>query len=227
MIEDVDQRLKDWIGSLLPDIAVAMTAPVDEGSEPLVSLYLLDLSPSSPARGPRRSPLQIKLGYLVTTWAAAPETSHSLLFQLLFAAMQEPEFEVELTAPSGQFWQSCGVVPRPAFMLRVPLRFDRPEARVVPVRSAVEINAAPLAAMAGILMGPDNIPIANARVELPGLRLAAQTDNRGRFRFPGVPVNIGVHHLRVQARGSEFVVEARHNPGAPEPLIIHINPEDV
>lgn len=227
MLEEVNQRLRDWVGSLLPDVAVALSAPVDEGVATHVSFYLLDLRPSSPASGPRRSPLQIQLGYLVSTWAAESEASDSLLLQLAFAAMEEPGFEVELATLPAQIWQSFRVLPRPAFMLRVPLRYERPLQPGVPVRSAVEIHASPLAALGGVLLGPNNQPIANARVELPGFRLVARTDNQGRFGFAGVPANVSGQRLLIQARGREFAVEANRNPGAREPLIIHINPEDV
>ena len=73
MIEDVDQRLKDWVGTVLTDTAVSLSAPIDQGAEPLVGLYLLDMHPSPPAKGPRRRPLQILLRYLVTTSAEHPE----------------------------------------------------------------------------------------------------------------------------------------------------------
>ncbi len=226
-MEDADQRLKDWVDTLLPGTAVTLSAPADKGVAPLVGLYLLDLHASPPAKGPRRSPQQIELGYLVTAWAPSPEESHSMLWTLVFGAMEVAEFEIDLTPISGQLWLAFGVVPRPAFMLRLSLRRERPEESVRLIKSAIELNASPMASMAGLLLGPNEVPIANARVSLPVLRLTARTDERGCFRFGAIPSNTAVQRFHIQARGREFMIEANYRVGDLEPLIIHINPEDV
>lgn len=226
-LEDPDQRLKDWVNALLPGTAVALSAPADQGAAPLVGLYLLDLHASPPAKGPRRSPQQIELGYLVTAWAPSPETSHSMLWALVFGAMEMAEFEVDLTPISSQLWQAFGVVPRPAFMLRLSLRRERPEEPVRLIKSAIELTASPMESMAGLLLGPHEIPIVNARVSLPGLRLTAHTDERGCFRFAAIPCTTAVQRFHIQARGREFMIEAHYRAGDLEPLIIHIDPEDV
>ena len=227
MIEDVDQRLKDWVGTVLTGTAVSLSPPVDHGAEPLVGLYLLDLHPSPPAKGPRRRPLQILLRYLVTTSAEHPEAAHAMLWALVFAAMQEAEFDVDLEPVPASLWTAFGILPRPAFMLRVPLRFARPQEDVTFVQAPIEVQHLPLAGIGGVLMGPNEIPVANARVELPAHRLATRTDGQGRFWFAAVPAKPGVKHFRIQARGRDFAVETEHKAGDQEPLIIHINPGEV
>lgn len=224
MIDDVDQRLKDWVGAVLSGTAVSMSPPVDQGVEPLVSLYLLDLHPSPPAKGPRRRPLQILLRYLVTTSAEHPEEAHSMLWTLIFAAMEEPGFEVDLEPVSAALWTAFGSLPRPAFMLRLPLRFARAQEDVKFVQAPIEMQHSPMVGMGGVLMGPNDIPIANARVELPAQHLATCTDAQGRFWFAAVPAKPAVKRFRVQARGRDFAVEAECKAGDQEPLIIHINP---
>jgi hypothetical protein len=95
------------------------------------------------------------------------------------------------------------------------------------IKSAIELNAYPMASMTGLLLGPVDIPIANARVSLPGLRLRAHTDARGCFRFAAIPSTTAVQRFHIQARGREFMIEAHYRAGDLEPLIIHIDPEDV
>ena len=222
-IEDVDQRLKDWVGTVLTGAAVSLSPPADQGVEPLVGLYLLDLHPSPPAKGPRRRPLQIQLRYLVTTSAKQPEEAHSMLWALVFAAMEEPEFEVELEPVSSSLWTAFGAPPRPSFMLRLPLRFARQQKDVKFVQ-AIEMRHSPMAGLGGVLMGPNDIPIANARVELAAHHLSTRTDAQGRFRFAAVPAKPTVKHFRIQARGRDFAVEAECKAGDQEPLIIRIKP---
>ena len=230
MIEDVDQRLKDWVGTVLTGAAVSLSPPVDQGGEPLVSLYLLDLHPSPhlhpspPAEGPRSRALQILLRYLVTTSAQHPQEAHSMLWALVFAAMEEPGFEVDLEPVSASLWTALGGLPRPAFMLRLPLRFARPQEDVKYVQAPIEMQHSPMAGMGGVLMGPNDIPIANARVELPAQHLSTRSDAQGRFWFAAVPAKPAVKHFRIQARGRDFTVEAECKAGDQEPLIIHINP---
>ena len=224
MIEDVDQRLKDWVGTVLTDTVVSLSAPIDQGDEPLVGLYLLDMHPSPPAKGPRRRPLQILLRYLVTTSAQSPEEAHSMLWSLVFAAMEEPGFEVELEPVSASLWTAFGSLPRPAFMLRLPLRFARPQEDVKFIQAPIEMKHSPMAGMGGVLMGPNDMPIANARVELPAHHLTTRSDAQGRFWFAAVPAKPTVKRFRIQARGRDFAVETECKAGNQEPLIIHINP---
>ena len=227
MIEDIDQRLMAWVGTVLTDTVVSLSPPVDEGGKPLVSLYLLDLYQSPPAQGSRRRPLQILLRYLVTTSAVHPEEAHSMLWTLVFSAMEEPEFGVDLESLSPSLWRAFGVMPRPAFMLRVPLRLQRPDEDVRLVRSPLEIHPSPMASLRGVLMGPEEMPIADARVELPAFHLATRTDASGRFWFAAVPDKSAVQRFHIKARGQEFVLETKRNTGDQEPLIIHINPGEV
>ena len=224
LTEDVDQRLKDWVGTVLTAASVSLSPPVDQGTEPLVSLYLLDLHPSPPTKGARRRPLQILLRYLVTTSAQQPEEAHSMLWTLAFAAMEEPGFEVDLEPLSPSLWTAFGSLPRPSFMLRLPLRFARRQEDVKVIQAHIEMQHSPMVGMGGVLMGPNDMPIANARVELTAHHLTTQTDTRGRFRFAAVPAEPAVKRFRIQARGRDFAVEAECKAGGQEPLIIHINP---
>jgi hypothetical protein len=223
-IDDVDQRLQDWVGSVLAGASVTLSAPVDEATGPLVGLYLLDLHPSRLAEGPRRLPLQILLRYLVTTCAERLEEAHAMLGSLVFAAMEQPEFEVDLEPVPAELWTAFGVLPRPAFRLRIPLRLVRPQEDVRLVKTPLEVRGAPIVSMDGVLMGPNEIPIANAQVKLPDCQLATRTDSKGRFSFAAVPGGSTVRRFLIRAFGRDFAVDVERRTGDQAPLIIHINP---
>jgi hypothetical protein len=224
MIEDVDQRLIEWLGSVLAeDIEVSLLPPKDSGDKKIVGLYLKDILPSAPTRGARRPPLQVLLRYLVTSRAQNPAEAHNILGRLLFAAMEHPEYEVELEPVPAEVWKAFGTIPMPSFTLRLPLRFERPEEPVRLIRSPIEVNQSPLVSKQGTVMGPDETPLANARVELSTHNLVARTDSKGLFFFPAVPAQPAVKKVRILARGRELFKEVDFTKTKQEPLIIHFD----
>lgn len=165
-----------------------------------VSLYLLDVTgrvPLSPTRPDRR---QLELGYLVTTWAADDGTAEQLLIDLCFAAMDQPDLDVQLDPPDVRLWQALGLPPRPSFRVSVPIRRPRtlPEAR--PVLKPLVVESARLAALHGVVVTPDGTSVPEARVEIQQLGRFATTDRAGVFELDGIPVADGID-LRVTARG--------------------------
>ena len=73
----------------------------------------------------------------------------------------------------------------------------------------------------GQILGPGDIPLVNARVELPGLRHTTYTDMEGRFSFATVPETSGSRVLRVAAKGREFNI-VTNRPAPDEPFVIHV-----
>lgn len=204
MIESVDQKLIEWAGTLLGGTEISLGAPTQEDAD-VVGIYLMDILPSSPARGTRRAPLQVMLRYLVTTGAQNPLNAHKMLGRLLFAAMEHPEYEVELAPVSARVWAAFGIMPRPSFMICLPLRFERPDLTKHKVSAPIEIRRSPLSSMHGVVVGPENIPLGNAHVELPACNLVTCTDSNGRFAFDVVPALPPVKQLHIRARGQEMV----------------------
>lgn len=204
MIERVDEKLVEWVGGLLGEIEIWLGAPEERQTDG-VGVYLMDLLPSSPAHLTRRAPLQVTLRYLFTTWAGKPLDAHRMLSTLLFAALANPEFEVELEEVPPPVWQAFGVRPRPSFRIRLPLRVEREDLTARRVGGPVELRRAPLYPLRGVVTGPAGVPVANARVELPSCSLSAMTDPRGRFAFDAVPALSSAMQVRVIARGREMV----------------------
>lgn len=226
MIDDVDRMLIDWIGSIADDAEVVLDLPQETGKKAVVSLHLFDLGNGVPTHRDQPAPLQIALRYLVSTWAPEPAVAHNLLGRLVFAAMENDEFEVDLDAVTADTWSAIGVPARPAFLLRVPLEQERAAAPFPRVRRPAEIRVFPTGSLAGVVVGPDEVPLPRARVELPALRLTTRTDVQGRFRFSAIPLDRPELELRVRLKGLEVSTNAAAAAGA-EPLVIHFDPEEV
>ena len=227
MIDEVDARLREWVGSVAGTVAVRLEAP-GPGAEQAgagVGLYLLELGDAPPAPGGQRAAQQIHLRYLVTAWGAAPEEGHRLLGELLFSALDREDMEVDLSPLPAGLWHAFGLAPRPAFALKVPLCRERQQAAVPRVRAPLVTRTVPSEALAGQVLGPGEVPLAAAVVELPSLQLRTRTDFQGRFRFPRVPVEPRTKLLRVHAKGEVRTFTAEPGPGEAEPLTIRFQLE--
>jgi Pvc16 N-terminal domain len=215
LFEEADARLTEWVGGVAgPDVQVALTAPANQHSGAGVSLFLMDLVSQQPMRGQERAPLQLALRYLVTAWAEDPVAEHRLLGALVAAAMQEEGFDVLLSPTPPATWSALGAAPRPAFVLQVPVRQTRPEAALPRVRGPLVVRGVALAPLAGVVLGPGDVPVASARVEVPSADAVAETDTQGRFRFPGLPVEPRQKLVRVRARGRQLDVEIAQPEGS-------------
>jgi len=223
LIHEVDGRLKDWVGSVLQGATVSLAAPNGQLKGSGVSLYLLQLTHRPPARGgKKRPPLQLLLRYLVTAWSEDPEDAHRMLGELVFAAMEHDEFEVEFDAAPAAIWTAFGAVPRPSFILGVPVRRERPQPEAPLVRSGVSLDSTAAVSLHGVVTGPGDLPLMGARVECPSLGLSAQTDSRGRFRFSTVPAT-PPPEFRVTAKGKALTIRADSRSLSGEAFVIHFD----
>ncbi|HEX8702964.1 MAG TPA: carboxypeptidase regulatory-like domain-containing protein [Myxococcaceae bacterium] len=222
MIDEVDQRLKAWVGHVIGDTPLSLAVPVRGSREPGVSLYLLELGAMPPARTGRRVPLQFSVCYLITVGAETPERAHRLLSELIFAALETPEFEVELAPVPLELWTALGVPPQPAFRLRMPVRRERAEPNIARVRGPLVLQSSPSEALLGCVVGPGDVPIPGAVVELPTLNLSTRTDSRGYFRFPFLPPLQTLGALEVRAKGEVLRVGAETLAPSEGPLVIRL-----
>jgi hypothetical protein len=212
VIDQADAQLKEWIGGVAAGVAIWLEPPTAGKDRTGIGLYLLELVEAPPARGSKPVPLQLKLQYLLTTWGASAEEEHRLLGQLVFSALERDGWEVDLTPIPASLWQAFGVAPRPAFRVLVPLRVERPAHSAPRVRTPMVIQIAPSHSVEGRVLGPDDVPLASARVELPALDLHADTDPDGRFLFPRVPSEPRTKLFRIRARGDVQDIQAEAPP---------------
>ena len=221
MIEQTDSLLKDWVVRVLGTVPVTLSFPATSQAGPSVSLYLMALAPGFPSNGGPRPPAQLGLRYLVTTWADAPEQAHRMLGRLAFAAMDSSEFEVDLDPLPVEVWLAFATAPRPAFVLRVLLRLERPKPDKF-VRVPLVVRSAPLTALRGRVLSPEGVPLPGLRVDLPSLQLSTQTDEGGHFLFPAIPSESPIGPLHISGKGHELDITLERP--ADEPIVIHFNP---
>ncbi|PKM44797.1 MAG: carboxypeptidase regulatory-like domain-containing protein [Gammaproteobacteria bacterium HGW-Gammaproteobacteria-1] len=227
MIDEMDRQVTAWIASALDGVEVRLAAPAQMAQDKCIDLYLLDLLPAAPTAQGNAKLFQLSLRYLITAWAETPEESHRLLGELLFRAAEHPEYDVELAPLSPSAWAALGSAPRPSFLLRVPLRRERklPQAKLI--REPMVLRESTSMALRGMVVGPNDIPIAGARVEITGLQRATYTDHKGCFLFSAVPAEPSRKRLRIKAKGREMAVLAEQGVNAPEPLVIHVDIAEV
>jgi Pvc16 N-terminal domain/Carboxypeptidase regulatory-like domain len=220
MIDRVDQRLKDWVRTVVESADVSLALPADAVSGRGIGLYLMGLADTPPARGTQRPPLQIALHYLVTAWADTPEAAHRMLGDVVFAAMENSEYEVMLDPLPVAVWTALGVAPRPSFVLKVPLQKERAQKPAPLVRVALAVQTVGREPLQGVVVGPRDTPVMGARVELPAHGLSTRTNSSGQFLFSAVPVEPRSTAVRVQARGKEMNLSVELAAGSRAPLTI-------
>jgi hypothetical protein len=225
-IESVDQRLQEWIGEFTGSAKVFLDSPAEMRDKQGVSFYLMEVVSDPPPRGVRPSPLRMLLRYLVTVWQEDPAKAHGLLGDLMFAAMENKDCEVEAGALPLAAWQTLGVAPRPSFLLKVPLRKARPETTGPRVNGKLAVQFGISRRLEGQVCGPNRLPIMGATVMLPSLQLRVRTDQNGRFRFASVPSEPPITHLQVNARGREVSCPVS-TEAAIKPLLIELTEDQI
>jgi hypothetical protein len=225
----INPLLGTWVSSLLGeattplqgDIAVTFGPPGSDGGPAApagrprrgINLHLLSIAPHARAttRMERRTETQLLLRYLATSWAEQSETAESLLCMLALHLLGrgasgpdgQSEIVVETAPPPLEVLTALGLPPRPALMLGLPLVHVESAAPARRVAQPPVVRAEPSATLSGILIGPDDLPIAAAQIELPAFGRITETDPGGGFRFVGVAADPAGQTLRVRARGVE------------------------
>lgn len=221
MFDQADVEVCAWIAAIVGSGEIILDWPPEHPEGRGVSVYLIDILPDLPAREGGPAPLQVRLRYLVSTWAETPQQAHGLLGELVFATLDHPRYTADL-GPLTEVWGARGLPPRPAFLLCVPVRRERTARPAPPVREPLAVDTAPLGPLHGVVLGTGAIPVAGARVEYLALQRAVTTDAQGRFRFEAVPATATPRALRVTARGRTFNVTLGPSAAADEPVQIHV-----
>ncbi|RYZ39293.1 MAG: carboxypeptidase regulatory-like domain-containing protein [Myxococcaceae bacterium] len=220
MIDEVDQRMKAWVGRIATEAPVYLGVPDRDSLERGVCLYLLELGPAPLSKDGKRGLLQFTVCYLVTVGADTPERAHRLLGDLVFAAMSDKEIEVDLSPVPAALWAGLRSVPRPAFRLRVQVRKEQPLAEVRCL--SLVGNAPPSGGLLGRVVGPGDVPIRGAWVALPSLQLSTRTDAQGHFQFPRVSPAKALGRLEVRAEGELLALDSEVLSTGTTPLIIRM-----
>jgi hypothetical protein len=220
---DVEELIAGWVNDSLGDtIELSYAAPTVRTEEARVSAYLLDLSELPPAQTRSTGPLslRLKLRYLMTTWAQSESEQNRMLSELMFSASTHPNLSVDITPLPLALWTSFGITPRPGVIVEVVLH------RSLPARDAKRV-ATPIVKLTspawlnGKVVGPRDVPIPGALVELPECQSACRTDAHGRFTLACAkrPKN---KRLCVKAKGVAFNTTADQLGTQADPVVIRI-----
>ena len=223
MIDGIDNALKTWIVSALGDVDVSLEPPGVCPKDGCVSLYLLDMQHAPPVERGRSKIFSLTLRYLVTAWDEDPLIEHRRLGELAIQAAEHPDYEIELDPLPPDIWPAFGVPPRPGFLLRAPYVPERDLPAVGIIREPPIIHAHPLTRFEGVLLGPGDLPVVGARVELPSAGRHAVSDRRGYFCLTAVPVEPARKQLRIRAKGQDLATTTEHRPDEPGPVTIHLD----
>lgn len=225
-IGDIQQELADWIRSTLGKDKAELVwgTPAAAAKAPTVSVTLLEIIPTPLPRTAEKPPLKLTLRYLLSAQASDPKDAHRLLAALAFAAMEQTGWTVEPGSLGAEAWVALGVPLQPSLQLNIPLLRERPAPHVGRVRELMVLRTASLRAITGTVLGPGDLPIMGARVDLPSLGRYARTDHLGWFRLSGVPTNPTPASLVVRAKGIETTVDlSALAASGDQPVVIHLN----
>jgi len=225
MINEIDENIVTWAQSIVGQGNQVSLSPPTDGDSPSVNLYLLELVDDPIRHSGQNLPNQPVLRYLVTTHASDPIEAHRLLAHLLYAAMANSTYEVNLEPVPIQLWSAFQIAPRPAFIFQVPLPHEWKERPVHQVyRLEPDISSdTPILPMYGQVLGPRDIPLMNARVELPNLFRSTTTDSKGCFTLPGVPAAPKEKTLLIKARNREKTAVFQQTGTPDDPVIIQFD----
>jgi hypothetical protein len=221
VLQRADDEVTQWAASVVGDVRVTLGPPISASDYPVVCLHLLELADTPPARGVARAPLQVSVRYLVTTAAKDAWKAHELLGGLLFAAMERTDFETRLDGIPSALWTSSGVPPRGAFVVSLTVRVEQPARPTRFVKEPLLVKHTPFGPLEGLVLGPGDVPVADAFVRLPQLAASTRSDNRGRFRFAAFPFDVPTDVL-VSAKASEFPFTIDSPPDS-EPVVLRLD----
>lgn len=201
MLDDADRSMLAWVASV-PDVPPVVLHPTkQQPGDKAVGLRLLDIASTPPQRNAHQSVWQFRLRYLVTASAPDALETHAILGKLLLAATIREDWEIDSVPPSLELWRALGLEPQPSFVIAVRWRHEVGAPRVGRVVHPLTVEHRRMADLKGRVVGPGDIGIMSARVEITALGLSTMTDAEGRFRFPGAPQGAPLD-LRISARGT-------------------------
>ncbi|HXE84783.1 MAG TPA: hypothetical protein VN513_15760 [Gemmatimonadales bacterium] len=226
-VADTESRLTDgWIRPALgSDVNVEVGSPTDSApaDNTSVTLTLMDIAPAPPARtADGIPPLKLRARYLVTVAAKSAMAARQALADLAFSAAPSEDVELLPTAPGPELWQSLGVRARPAVVVSVLFQRERQTRPVARVRHPLITRWAPSRALAGVVLGPGNVPIAGALVEVEGLSQSTYSNHRGEFAFGSVPAGEPSPTLVIRAKGTRVRVRIASQAAESAPIVIRV-----
>jgi hypothetical protein len=182
--DDATRAVSGWIASVLPDTPVSVRSCADWNNPKGIVVRLLSARPLPTSQGHRQA-LNIRLDYLVTLAFDDVMAEHHAIGELLFAAGDRADFQILSQEDAAALRREVNVPAVAGILLSMNLQRQKQQVRAPPVRRPLVVKSAPIGLIEGIVLGPADIPLVDAFVELPALNLSALTNFEGRFRLSG------------------------------------------
>jgi hypothetical protein len=214
----VDEWIRPAVG---PEVEVRFGSVAGTGLSDgkAVVLTLLDIAPfPAPRRGTAPAPLQLRARYLVSVLGFDQSEQGQCLAELAFQAGPLVHVDLDPAPPGPALWTALGTPARPALVASVLLERERRTRKVARVREPLVTEWAVARPLAGVVVGPGDIPIAGALVEVEGFGLNTYSNHRGEFAFRSVPGTEPPPTLVVSAKGAQLRV--RVDAGVPEESVL-------
>ncbi|MEM1180768.1 MAG: hypothetical protein AAGM22_20655 [Acidobacteriota bacterium] len=222
-LEGCGERLKTWVNEALGEVEMSFEVPSSgRTAEPTVFLYAVGVEDLAYRHGTTRgrAPQGFRFRYVVATGAPTAPQAQELLGELLFSAMDEAGFDVDLSGHDSSLWQTFGIPPRPSFFLLTSVERTREEFIAPRIQEPPRLLSSVAVPLVGKVIGPGSLPLMRARVELPAMSLSTYTDADGYFRFPAVAGETASYELRVHARGTVRKLSVKRSLNPEEPLLV-------
>lgn len=224
LIDQIDNELIGWAQS--HDADAVLSPPMEASDRRVICMHLLRLlNEPTPRTTTRELKLQLVSQYLVTTSGPDPADSHRLLWEVIVSAVARSRVDgwrISFDPLSDAVWTSFQLPPQPCFVIGIPVSHEWDQPDLPQVMQPPELESSPCVSLKGIVVGPERVPIAGARVEVPSLKLATVTDSAGRYSFSSIPS--GQHYpteLIVRAKRHEQTVKMNSGQRG-KPLIIEL-----
>ncbi|WP_152363097.1 carboxypeptidase-like regulatory domain-containing protein [Microlunatus speluncae] len=218
-VESASAELIGWLSTVTGSLVqpTRPTGPTPEQPEPALFAWPIGLLPEPEARPVGvRPPFRFRVRHLVL--AVGPDQPAArLLDRVLIAAVQPGAPEVRLDPLPADLWTAIGLAPRPVLIFDVAAQV----ARIVPepalVRRPLRIEDTAIRALRGTIIGPEDVPMADLRVEVTTTGAYAHTNSRGEFGISNVPAQDRIR-LRISGKGRRYETEV-DSRGTDHPII--------
>jgi hypothetical protein len=213
---EITRELLGWIQEISAEVPVFARGSADAAADG-IEIRLLAITPSPVARTAFR-PTVLALDYLVTVRLKDALEEHRLVAELMFGALERRDLTVIDSLPRPEAATKLGVPAGAGFIVRTHLSRDPERVTAPRVRFPLTTEWTGIGRVEGVVLGPEDTPIAGAIVTLTGLGKTSRTDRNGHFRMAGPLPDTASIRLKARAKG----VETEITTPAGEPAVLHL-----
>lgn len=229
MIDKLDRQLKAWISETIKqDTDISFAPPSLSSDKTIVSAYLYKLDNSLANSTARNIPFQITLCYLITVQSNNPIESHKLLGELLLAANERSDINIDLSGFNADFWQSLNMPPQPHFVMKIPLTLTE-QSNETPaiIKEPTIVDLGFIKNIKGLLLGPDKQPISGAKITSTSTNATVLTNNNGIFSITTGAKELKTFNCLIHTKGQQFSLSVPIKAEQNSPITIHLDTLEV